>query len=253
MMTRSYSVWRSMFRSVSLGLLLGGLVFYWRMAAIGNDRLESVRERVQPALKQALEGRGLRLGAAVFLRAFKESSELELWVEKDKGKPWELFHTWQIAAWSGQLGPKLREGDGQTPEGFYEVKNGQLNPRSTFHLSFNIGYPNGYDRHHGRTGSLIMVHGSNVSIGCLAMTDPVIEQLYLLVEAALAGGQQRVPVHLFPFRMTAERMAEAETEAGEWLDFWRAELQPIYKAFEETQVPPVVTIKEGRYGWKPSC
>jgi len=235
----------STLRPICLGLLLGGLVFYWRMDAIGKDRLESVRERVQPALKKELEGKELRLGNAVFLRAFKESSELELWIQRAEEKPWELFQTWRIAAWSGKLGPKLREGDYQAPEGFYAVRSHQLNPRSSFHLSFNISYPNAYDQQHGRTGSLIMVHGSNVSIGCLAMTDPVIEKIYLLVEAALAGGQAEVPVHVFPFRMTAERLAKAEDE--EWIDFWRDELHPVYEAFEGSQVPPQVEVTKGRY------
>jgi murein L,D-transpeptidase YafK len=141
----------------------------------------------------------------------------------------------------------LKEGDLQAPEGFYEVGIKQLNPMSRFHLSFNIGYPNAYDQHHGRTGSLIMVHGSNVSIGCFAMTDPVIEEIYLLVEAALKAGQVAVPVHVFPFRMTAERIAQAEAEGAAWLSFWRDELAPPYAAFEKKGVPPGVKSVEGRY------
>lgn len=245
--SRSFSI----LRAVGLGLLLGGMVFYFQMNLIGKERIDAVRERVEPGLKRDVEERGLSWGGAVFLRAFKESSELELWLQGKEDKGWKLYETWKIAAWSGKLGPKQQEGDYQTPEGFYAVRPGQFNPRSSFHLSFNIGYPNAYDRHRGRTGSLIMVHGSNVSVGCLAMTDPVIEKIYLLVEAALAGGQPMVPVHLFPFRMTAQRLAEAEAEGREWLGFWRDELQPVYQAFEETKVPPVVSVEEGRYGWKP--
>lgn len=241
----------SMVRAVVLGVLLGGLGFCYQMNLMGKDRVEQVRERVMPKLKQALDERGLKWGGPVFLRAFKESSELEVWLQKGKDQEWELFDTWKVAAWSGKLGPKQREGDYQTPEGFYAVRPGQLNPRSSFHLSFNIGYPNGYDLHRGRTGSLIMVHGSNVSIGCLAMTDAVIEKIYLLVEAALAGGQRAVPVHLFPFRMTAPRMVEAEDEGSEWLEFWRDELLPIYAAFESRKVPPVVKVEAGRYVMKP--
>jgi murein L,D-transpeptidase YafK len=145
---------------------------------------------------------------------------------------------------SGKLGPKLKEGDLQAPEGFYEVGKKQLNPMSRFHLSFNVGYPNAYDRYHGRTGSLIMVHGSNVSIGCFAMTDPVIEEIYLLVEAALKGGQEAVKVQVFPFRMTPEKMSAVE---GEWAGFWRDELWPGYERFERTGVPPEVGVREGRY------
>ena len=92
-----------------------------------------------------------------------------------------------------------------------------------------------------------MVHGSNVSIGCFAMTDPVIEEIYLLVEAALKSGQKAVPVHVFPFRMTADRLAQAEMESAIWLSFWRDELAPVYRAYEENGMPPTVQIVDGRY------
>jgi murein L,D-transpeptidase YafK len=217
------------------------------MESIGSDRLEAVRARVEPSLKRALATADLRYGAPVFVRVLKEENELELWMESAVGKPWKLFRKWKIANYSGTLGPKLKEGDMQAPEGFYEVGLKQLNPMSRFHLSFNIGYPNAYDRHHGRTGSLIMVHGSNVSIGCFAMTDPVIEEVYLLVEAALKKGQKAVPVHVFPFRMSEERLVRAEAEVSKWARFWREELRPGYEAFEKTGVPPGIQVVVGRY------
>jgi murein L,D-transpeptidase YafK len=210
---------------VGLGLILGAGVFWWQMNAIGSERLDEVRGRVEGGLKREMEGAGLRYGAPVFVRVLKEEGELELWVEVKEGERWKLFRKWRIAGMSGKLGPKLKEGDLQAPEGFYEVGKKQLNPMSRFHLSFNVGYPNAYDRYHGRTGSLIMVHGSNVSIGCFAMTDPVIEEIYLLVEAAVKGGQEAVKggqeavkggqeavkggqeavkVQIFPFRLTRE-------------------------------------------------
>jgi len=207
-----------------------------------SARLADVRRRVQPLLAQELELRGLHLGARAFLRAFKESRELELWLQS--GEEWELFRTYPIAAMSGTLGPKLREGDGQTPEGFYAVRAGSLNPASSYHLSFNIGYPNAYDLHHQRTGSLIMVHGSDVSIGCLAMTDPAIEEIYLVVEAALNRGQDVVPVHIFPFRMTVERLARVADSP--WADFWQ-ELLPAYAVFEQDRRPPQIRLAEGSY------
>lgn len=234
-------------RVVGLGLILGAGVFWWKMDSIGSERLEQVRARVEAPLKQELAAAELRYGSPVFVRVLKEERELELWVEAAEGKPWKLFRKWRIANFSGTLGPKVKEGDLQAPEGFYEVGIKQLNPMSRFHLSFNIGYPNAYDQHHGRTGSLIMVHGSNVSIGCFAMTDPVIEEIYLLVEAALKAGQVAVPVHVFPFRMTAERIAQAEAEGVAWRSFWREELAPPYAAFEKKGVPPGVKSVEGRY------
>ena len=146
---------------------------------------------------------------------------------------------------SGHLGPKLAEGDRQAPEGFYEVDAGALNPESDCHLSFNTGYPNTFDTSLGRTGSWIMVHGSTGSLGCFAMTDPVIEEIYLVCEAALQHGQPSFFVHVFPFRMTEERMLTAAT--SEWLPFWE-NLREGYARFEETQVPPAVRLEDGHYG-----
>jgi len=229
-----------------LGLLLG-LVVFGRLA-IGSERLKEVRERVEPVLKKNLETAGLKYGAPVFVRVLKEESELEIWVQETTGKPWKLFRKWPVANYSGSLGPKLKEGDYQAPEGFYQVGLKQLNPNSNFHLSFDIGYPNPYDRHHKRTGSYIMVHGGRASIGCFAMTDPVIEEIYLLVEAALkAGRQKRVPVHIFPFRMTAEKLAEATAEYPQWSEFWTKDLLPGYEQFEKTGIPPKVNLGSGHY------
>lgn len=211
------------------------------------ERLKDVDTRVAPLLKNELAGADLRLGAPAYLRAFKESAELELWMKGRGG--WKKFRTYPIAAASGGPGPKLKEGDGQVPEGFYSVGPGALNPASLYHLSFNIGYPNTFDRHHQRTGSAIMVHGSFVSVGCLAMTDPVVEEIYLVVQAALQQGQRAVPVHIFPFRMTAERMAALEKDTDtprQNVDFWQM-LKPAHDVMEEHQEPPAVVVREGRY------
>jgi murein L,D-transpeptidase YafK len=210
----------------------------------GPQRAKAAAERVQPGLVRDLSALGLHLGDPVFIRAFKEEKQLELWVRRrDTGK-YGLFRTWKIAAQSGKPGPKLAEGDGQVPEGFYSVTPAAMKPDSTYHLAFNIGYPNAYDRHHRRTGSAIMIHGNRVSIGCLAMTDEKIEEIYTLCNAAFRNGQKSFRVHVFPFRMSAERMAR---EAGnEWFDFW-TQLREGYDAFERNKVPPEVTVRDGRY------
>jgi murein L,D-transpeptidase YafK len=210
-----------------------------------NERLAEVRARVEPGLRRDLAAAGLKWGAPVLIRAFKESAELELWMAAGKGEPWRLWRTWPIARQSGALGPKQREGDLQVPEGFYQVSLEGLNPLSRYHLSFNIGYPNERDRHLERTGSLIMIHGGALSIGCLAMTDPVIGEIYLLVEAALRGGQAEVPVHLFPFWMTKERLEDAADSP--WLEFWTDELLPVWNEFEKSRIPPRIIQSEGRY------
>jgi murein L,D-transpeptidase YafK len=227
-----------------LGCGIGFLALPMNLHA--QKRIQEVRGRVQPRLESEFSDAGVGFGSPVFIRIFKEEAEFELWVKPDHQAAYKRFKTWPVAKYSGTLGPKLQEGDGQAPEGFYSVSKGQLNPNSNFHLSFNIGYPNAYDRQHQRTGSLIMVHGSNVSIGCFAMTDPVIEEIYLAVEAALVAGQQSVPVHVFPFRMTPERMAKASAETSPWLEFWR-ELQPGFAAFEVSHIPPKIEVKaDGR-------
>ena len=190
----------------------------------------------------SLEQLGLASGMPVYIRIFKQESELELWLQKDRD--WVLFRTMPICAWSGRLGPKLKEGDRQSPEGFYEVSNTSLNPNSSYHLSFNLGFPNAYDRAHGRTGSFLMVHGDCLSVGCYAMTNPGIEVIYGLVEAALGNGQTQVPVHIFPFRMSDENLARHRQ--NRWSGFWR-ELKPAYDQFELLRRLPRIEVKDRQY------
>ena len=185
---------------------------------------------------------GSALGAPVFIRIFKEEAELELWAPSPAG-PYVRVHTFPICYYSGPLGPKQREGDGMSPEGFYAVGAKQLLPTSRYHRAFNIAFPNAYDRAQGRTGSYLMVHGDCVSIGCYAMTDRGISEIYTAVEDALGDGQGSVPVHIFPFRMDEARMARA---SGPWLGFWR-NLKEGYDAFETTRVPPRVGVRGKRY------
>lgn len=211
-----------------------------------SDRLGEVRGRVAPSLRQELASAGFSLGDPAFIRIFKEERELELWLKPENETQFKLWKTWPIAAMSGRLGPKQKEGDQQAPEGFYETDVKSMNPNSKYHLSFNVGYPNALDRFHQRTGALIMVHGKAVSIGCFAMTDPVIEQIYLIVEEALHHGQSTVPIHSFPFRMTDERMTQAAAERSPWLPFWE-DIRTAYLRFDASRDPPAVQIHAGRY------
>ena len=209
-----------------------------------TPRAAAAAARVRPALEHDLAAAGLQFGDPVFIRAFKEELQLELFIHNRHTQQFTLFRSYPIAASSGTLGPKLAEGDGQVPEGFYQVPPSAMNPNSKYHLAFNLGFPNAYDRAHGRTGSLIMIHGNQVSIGCLAMTDAKIEEIFTLCAAAHHHGQSAFPVHVFPFRMTANRMAQAA--ATPWHDFWQT-LQPGYNLFEQTHQPPTVTVRHGRY------
>ena len=197
-------------------------------------------------LAERLSERGLALGRPAFVRIFKEQAELEVWMKGDER--YELYRTYPICRYSGALGPKLKEGDRQAPEGFYAVNRKQLHPGSRHHLAFNIGFPNAYDRAHGRTGSYLMVHGGCSSIGCYAMTDRAVDDIYRIVEAALVGGQDHVPVHVFPFRMTAERLAAAA--GARWTDFWR-NLKTGYDLFEKTGVPPMAFACGENYRFRP--
>jgi murein L,D-transpeptidase YafK len=211
-----------------------------------SDRAAAAAENVEPDLKEQLKAKGLKFGSPVFIRAFKEERLLEFFIQNHATRKFELFKTYPIAAASGSLGPKLAEGDWQVPEGFYVVPPDAMNPNSQFHLSFNIGYPNEIDRSKGRTGTAIMIHGNAVSVGCLAMTDEKIEEIYTLCDAAHKEGQAFFRVHIFPFRMTSERMQAAA--GSEWLEFWK-NLKEGYDLFEKNRVPPNanVNIKGDHY------
>jgi murein L,D-transpeptidase YafK len=197
-------------------------------------------------LDERLATHGVKLGVPVVLRIFKLDSELELWVEKD-GR-FVRFATYPICLWSGRLGPKLKEGDKQAPEGFYTVASEQLNPNSRWHRAFNLGYPNAFDEAQGRYGSFLMVHGGCSSIGCYAMTDPVVDELWQFVTAALEQGQARVPVHVFPFRMTDRNLAARKGQR--WGSFW-TDLKRGYDMFEASHLPPVVSVCKARYVFEP--
>lgn len=197
------------------------------------------RDKLEPVLAE----KGIKLGAPVYIAIYKAERRLELWSRANDGK-FALFKSYRICDVSGGLGPKLAQGDDQAPEGFYEITREALNPNSEFDLSLNIGYPNAYDRAHHRTGSGLMIHGSCLSTGCYAMTDPQIEEIYALIYSALSQGEPSVPVHIFPFRMTDLNMAAHQS--SRWYAFWLS-LKPAYDAFAATSHPPRVTVLGGDY------
>ncbi len=174
-------------------------------------------QRVRNAQARTRAEWGKLWGCPVFIRIIKEDKQLELWVQREE--EWQIAKTFRIITFGGETEPKEAEGDGRAPEGFYRVRSGQLKPGSDYHLAFNIGYPNAYDRRLGRTGSFIMVHGSWVSIGCFAMGDDAIEEIYTMVDQALRAGQKYVPVQIYPFRMTPQRM-ETEKDSP-YIQFWQ--------------------------------
>ena len=198
-------------------------------------------------LSERLKAEGLTLGAPVFIRIFKREFELEVWLLSE-GR-FKRFATYPICRYSGKLGPKLRTGDRQAPEGFYSVDAAALNPESRWHRSFNLGFPNAFDRSLSRTGSFVMVHGGCSSVGCYAMTNSVIAEIWQLVTSALERGQDRFQVHVFPFRMTEENWAERATSPH--TEFWRG-LKPGYDLFEADRRPPKVSVCGTRYAFEPA-
>jgi murein L,D-transpeptidase YafK len=187
--------------------------------------------------------RGMNTQAAIFIRIYKEESELEVWKLRDDGRYYH-FKTYPICNWSGEVGPKLRQGDRQSPEGFYQITREQMKPDSHFHLAFNLGYPNPFDKAHRRTGDALMVHGKCASAGCYAMTDCLMEEIYALAREAFIGGQDAIPVHAFPFRMTQTNMARHAK--SKWQPFWK-NLKQGYDHFELTRQVPAIAICNRRY------
>lgn len=237
---------------VSLFLLAAGLISYNRPDLLREGVQRTVRMLPDPLrnalvpkpdpLADRLAARGFSLGQPAYIRIFKQQAKLEVWLQSE-GR-YRLYDEYPICRFSGRLGPKLREGDRQAPEGFYAVSHKQLHPDSRHHRAFNLGFPNAYDQALGRTGSYLMVHGGCSSVGCYAMTDNGVDDIYRIVEAALDAGQPDVPVHVFPFQMTGKRLAAM---AGErWIDFWR-DLKTGYDLFEQTGEPPSAYLCGARY------
>ncbi len=183
--------------------------------------------------------------APILVRSYKKESVLEVWKQTREGR-YALLKSFPICRWSGQLGPKRRQGDRQTPEGFYAVTPRQMNPNSAYYLSFDTGYPNAYDRAHGASGSALMVHGICSSAGCYAMTNQQIGEIYALARDALGSGQSAFQMQAYPFRMSAENMAKYRADAN--IDFWR-QLKEGSDVFEATGDEPRVNVIGARYAF----
>jgi murein L,D-transpeptidase YafK len=190
-----------------------------------------------------LEKKGMPKESPILVRLFKEEAELEIWKQDTSGR-YTLLRTYPICRWSGELGPKIKEGDRQAPEGFYTITKAQMNPNSAYYLSFDMGYPNAFDRAHGRTGSNLMVHGDCSSRGCYAMTDEQIGEIYALARESFFGGQRSFQVQAYPFRMTAANFARHRNNPN--MPFWRM-LKEGNDHFEVTRLEPKIDVCEKRY------
>ncbi|HMK89478.1 MAG TPA: murein L,D-transpeptidase family protein [Methylocystis sp.] len=225
-----------------------------RLAALGallalagcNDGTTLANRSLAPIPSETLalmNEAGVDREAPTLIRAFKKEAEFEVWKMRPDGTYVHL-KTYPMCRWSGQLGPKEREGDRQVPEGFYSIAPGQLNPNSNYYLSFNVGYPNAYDRAHNRTGGTIMVHGACSSAGCFSMTDRQIAEIYAIARTSLNAGQSAVQMQSYPFRMTPENLAKHRLDPN--IAFWR-ELKEGNDYFETTKKEPKVAVCGKRY------
>lgn len=194
-------------------------------------------------LRHDLVAAGFALGDDAHVRIYKREHRLEVWM-RPAGGHYGLFRSYAICKYSGDLGPKIAEGDRQAPEGFYRVARAQLNPTSRHHLAFNLGFPNQLDQQLGRTGSFLMVHGGCTSIGCYAMTDEKVDQIYAIVEAALNRGQNEVDVSIFPFVMSDAALAAEQAHA--FAPYWH-NLKQGFDLFMLTGQPPKVAACRGEY------
>ena len=198
---------------------------------------------VPPKLIQAMVEKDMDLNSPILVRLFKQEAELEIWKQDRTGR-FALLKTYPICRWSGDLGPKIKEGDRQAPEGFYAISPAQMNPQSAYYLSFNTGYPNAFDKALGRTGSQLMVHGDCSSRGCYAMTDEQIAEIYSLGRESFFGGQKSFQLQAYPFKMTPVNMAKHRNNPH--MPFWKM-IKEGYDHFEVTKQEPKVDFCEKKY------
>jgi murein L,D-transpeptidase YafK len=198
---------------------------------------------IPAALLERMAAIGTSPAEPMMIRVYKESSELEVWKRNRSGQ-YALLKTYPICKWSGTLGPKIKEGDYQSPEGFYDVTPALLNPKSSYHLAFNVGFPNKLDQALARTGSYLMIHGDCKSVGCYAMTDDGIKEIYALAREAFRGGSTSFQLQLLPFRMTEDNFARHSSSPH--VDFWR-NLKAGADSFDQNKQPPLWDVCEQRY------
>ncbi len=227
--------------SALAGVSLGALLL---ASCVDFSNIPKELRPLSYATKQLITDKGMEEDSPILLRIFKEDSELEVWKQQTESGRYALLKKYDICKWSGKLGPKLKEGDRQAPEGFYTVAPAQMNPKSSYYLSFNIGFPNTYDRANDRTGSFLMVHGACSSAGCYSMTDEQIQEIYSLARLAFQGGQRAFQVQAYPFRMTPANLARNRNDPN--MEFWRM-LKEGYDHFEVTGQPPKVDVCAKRY------
>jgi murein L,D-transpeptidase YafK len=238
-------IYRSLVRALiaSVALATGALLAGCNSDDISLANNAKANQPVPPKLIAEMVAKDMDLQSPILTRLFKQEAELEVW-KQDRSGRFALLKTYPICRWSGDLGPKVREGDRQAPEGFYSISPGQMNPQSAYYLSFNTGYPNAYDKALGHTGSELMVHGDCSSRGCYAMTDEQIAEIYSLGRESFFGGQKSFQFQAYPFRMTPLNMAKHRNNPN--MAFWKM-IKEGYDHFEVTRQEPKVDFCEKKY------
>lgn len=211
-------------------------------SSIDDLALKAERE-LPPKMIQKMKTKGMTKNAPIMIRLIKDEHVVEVWKQKSSGR-YEMLQNYNICAWSGTLGPKIKEGDRQAPEGYYAIHPSQMNPASQYYLSINTGFPNAYDRAFGRTGADLMIHGACSSSGCYSMTDESVQQIFAFARDAFEGGQKEIMLEALPFRMTPEKMALYSKHKD--FAFWQM-LKEGYDYFELTKTPPKVDFCEKKY------
>jgi murein L,D-transpeptidase YafK len=238
-------IYRSLVRALITSVALASGVL---LAGCNSDEISlannaKANQPVSPRLVAAMAEKDMDLQSPMLVRLFKQEAELEVW-KQDRSGRFALLKTYPICRWSGDLGPKVREGDRQAPEGFYSITPAQMNPQSAYYLSFNTGYPNAFDKALGRTGSQLMVHGDCSSRGCYAMTDEQISEIYSLGRESFFGGQTAFQLQAYPFRMTPVNMAKHRNNPN--MPFWKM-IKEGWDHFEVTRQEPKVDFCEKKY------
>ena len=231
-------------RVLALTAALAGVVTPLRCLGEDGSQLPTkATQEVSHELLSLFQQKNMSKNSPILVRIFKEESELEVWKQDTTGH-FQILKVYPICRWSGDLGPKLHEGDRQAPEGFYRITPELMNPNSNYYLAINIGFPNSFDKANDRDGTFLMIHGDCWSSGCYAMTDEQMGEIYSLVRDSLVGGQPSFQIQAYPFRLTPANLARHRTNPN--MDFWKM-LKIGNDHFEATRLEPKVDVCDRRY------
>lgn len=211
------------------------------------ERVQNAYQEKWELLRKQLTIAGVKENFELLIIVFKHESILNVWLKAKSQSRYKHFKTYNFSAVSGNLGPKIKEGDLQIPEGFYHIQ--AFNPQSKYHLSLGLNYPNKVDEWRSgknKPGSEIYLHGGNETQGCMPLTDDKIKEVYILAIEAKNNGQTQIPVYIFPFKMNEDNMEKLTTEHPQNQFFWE-NLKQGYDYFEKHGALPKIDECEGKY------